>query len=98
MRKLLIASTMSLLLLPACNRNKAHGTMPTPTPDSGMRVEGSTRPLHAEETPAPEEKPTPLALDEAGVKKWIAFRREMITLVSGIQVKMKAANEQKTDA
>lgn len=103
MRKhLMLVSTASLFLLPAACKRGGSRVAPTPTPTAAMEVEGSSVEMEgssggkAEEAhAAPEASPTPLALDEAGIKRFIAHRREMIAFVGPEQKKIIQLGDQK---
>ncbi len=80
----------------ACKRGAAsRAATPTPTPDEVVYEgsSGSTGVVHAGDAASrtPEATPTPLAIDEARLQKYIGFRKEMIAFILVERKKMNVA-------
>lgn len=86
-----------VLLFPvACKRGAAsRAATPTATPDEVVYQgsTGSTGVVHAGDAASqtPEATPTPLALTEARLQKYLGYRKEMIVFITAERKKMNAA-------
>jgi len=98
--RMLVLLAGSLLLFAACKRSTPTVTTTVPSPKAAvtvtaLEVEGTTASTSGAAggaSGAVEATPTPLALDEAGLKKYLAYRKELAALVRDSRKKMLAAS------